>query len=168
MPFLPHLLDLSPLYIVQAALTIWMIVDANRRGVEGYWFWVILFFQPFGAWAYFFLYKVKDFHGRGGSLANLFQHRAGMAELRHRVERSPTPANRLELASRFVEDGNFEEAAPLPGNVLDREPEHCGCLFLLARTYRGLKQPARAVPLLQRLIARQSNWGDYRDVAPDY
>ena len=38
----PYFYELSPLYVVQVALTIWMLVDANRRGVEQYWFWVIL------------------------------------------------------------------------------------------------------------------------------
>ena len=57
---LPFLYELSPLYLAQAGLTIWMLMDANRRGVEGYWFWLILGFQPIGAWAYFFAYKVKD------------------------------------------------------------------------------------------------------------
>src|ERR671924_401471 len=66
MVHLPYLFELSPLYLAQAALTIWMLVDANRRGVDFYWFWVILVFQPFGPWAYFFLYKLKDLQ-RGSS-----------------------------------------------------------------------------------------------------
>ena len=53
----------TPLWLVQAAMTIWMLVDANRRGVESYWFWIIFIFQPLGPWAYFFVYKIKDFTG---------------------------------------------------------------------------------------------------------
>jgi len=158
----PYLYELSPLYLAQMALTIWMIDDANRRGVEAHWFWIILFFQPIGAWAYFFIYKVKDFSARSGWLANLFQRRTSLAELRHRVERLPTPAHWLELGERLVEDGAFAEAVPLLEGVLAREPDHCRCLFLLAQAHRGMEQPALAVPLLQKLLARQSGWGDYR------
>ena len=59
---LPYLFEFSPLYLLQAALTIWMLVDAHRRGVEFFWFWVILFFQPFGAWVYFELPGRKRRH----------------------------------------------------------------------------------------------------------
>src|SRR5262249_50335423 len=82
------------LYLAQAALTIWMLVDANRRGVESVWFWIILWFQPLGAWAYFFSYKLSDFRlGVGtGWMSNLFTRRASLEELRYRVEQSPTVA----------------------------------------------------------------------------
>src|SRR5947209_16802288 len=100
MPYLPFLLEswaLYPFYLVQAALTIWMLADANRRGVEQFWFLVILFFQPLGAWAYFFTHKVRDFRGGGGNpLAGVFQRRPALEELRHRAERLPTMSNRLE------------------------------------------------------------------------
>jgi hypothetical protein len=158
---LPYLYELSPLYLAQMALTIWMLVDANRRGVESYWLWIILFFQPIGAWAYFFVYKIKDFSGSGW-LGNLFRRRTSLSELRHRVDRSPTPAHWLELGERLVEDTAFAEAVPHLEAVLAREPDHCRCLFLLAQAHRGLEQPAQAVPLLQRLLARQPGWGDYR------
>src|SRR6266849_7324757 len=103
MPYLPYFYELSPLYLAQAALTIWMLVDANRRGVEYYWFWLILIFQPFGAWVYFFLYKAKDFRGGHGWVTGLFHRPPSMLELRHRAERLPTVANRLELCERLVE-----------------------------------------------------------------
>src|SRR5262245_59651528 len=162
MPYIPYLYEFAPLYLAQVALTIWMLVDANRRGVEVHWFWIILIFQPFGAWAYFFIYKVKDFQDRPGWLGNLFQRRPSLAELRHRAGQSPTPASWLELGERLVQDGAFAEAVPHLETVLAREPDHCRCIFLLARAHRGLGKPAQAVLLLQRLLARQPNWGDYR------
>jgi len=112
MPYIPYLFEWSPLYFVQAALTIWMLVDANRRGVDYYWFLIILAFQPLGPWVYFFLYKVKDFRGGRGWPAGLLQRRASLEELRHRAERLPTAANRLELGERLVETGMFAEAVP--------------------------------------------------------
>src|SRR5205823_7002768 len=63
-----YLYGFPPLFLLQGAFTIWMLMDANRRRVEPQWYWMILAFQPFGAWAYFFTHKVKDFqHGHGHS-----------------------------------------------------------------------------------------------------
>jgi len=158
---LPYLFELSPLYLAQAALTVWMLVDANRRGVDSWWFWVIFFFQPIGAWAYFFSYKVKDFSSGSGWLANLFQRRASVGELRHQAERSPTAANRLELGVRLVEEGLHDEAVPHLQAMLAREPEHCRALFALAQAQLGLGHPELAVGVLEKLVAHQPGWGDY-------
>jgi hypothetical protein len=154
----------TPLWLVQAAMTIWMLVDANRRGVESYWFWIIFIFQPLGPWAYFFVYKIKDFTGGAGSprwLGNVFNRRPSLDEVRHRVERSPTAANRLELGERLVEAGEYDEALPHLQAMLAREPEHAETLAALAYCHREMGAPAEAVPLLQKLVARQPGWRDY-------
>jgi len=161
MPF-THLTEWTLLGVLQAALTVWMLVDANRRGVEPTWFWVILIFQPIGAWAYFFSYKVHDFHIRSPWLADLFRRRPSLEELRHRANQSPTPANWLALSERLIESEEYAEALPHLEAVLHREPEHCQSLFLLSLAHRHLGQPAQAVPLLQKLIARNPIWGDYK------
>jgi hypothetical protein len=158
---LPFLFELSPLYLAQAALTIWMLVDANRRGMDAWWFWIILAFQPIGAWVYFFSYKWRDLRGGSSWLGNLFQRRTPLKELRHRVERSPTAANRLELGERLVEEGEYEEALPHLEAMLAREPDHCRALFALAQGQRGLGHLDRAVPALQKLVGHQPGWGDY-------
>ncbi len=162
MLFNPFLYELSPLYLAQAALTVWMLVDACRRGVDYYWYFLILAFQPFGVWAYFFLYKAKDFHTEHGWLTSLFHRRPSMPELRHRAERSATLASRLELAERLAEASEYVEALPHLEAVLAREADHCQALFLLARSQRGLGHPEQAIPLLQKLIARHLSWRNYR------
>jgi len=162
MPLLPFFYQMSPLYLAQAALTVWMLVDANRRGVEYYWFWIILVFQPLGAWAYFFIYNAKDFRAGQNWLAGLFQRPASLQELRRQAERLPTVANRLELGARLVDTGDYAEALPHVEAMLAREPEHCQALFLTAECHRGLGHPADAVPLLQRVIARHPAWEEYK------
>ncbi len=52
------------LLILSYAFSIWMIVDAFKRGADHYWFLII--FCPFGEWVYFFLVKIHDFKGGGG------------------------------------------------------------------------------------------------------
>lgn len=41
------------------AFSIWMLVDAYKRGESCLWWGVILF--PFGEWIYFFVVKIHDF-----------------------------------------------------------------------------------------------------------
>src|SRR5262249_20267137 len=161
MPYLPYLYELSPLYLLQAAFTIWLLVDANKRRVEMYWFWIILVVQPLGAWAYFFIYKAKDIQGGSGffgNLGNLFHRPPSLAELRHRVEQLPTVANQLALGERLVETGAHAEALPYLQAVAAREPNHCQCLHLLAQCHRQLGRPEQAVPLLETIISRNSSW----------
>jgi hypothetical protein len=157
-----YLYEFSPLYFLQAALTIWMLVDAYRRGVEFYWYWIILAFQPLGAWAYFLIYKARDLGTDHSRLTGLFHRPPSLQDLRYRAERSATLASRLELAERLVEAGEYAEAAPHLEAVLAREPEHCQALFLLAACHRGLQHPDQALPLLQKLIARHPSWQDYQ------
>lgn len=162
-------LELSPLYAVQAAMTIWMLYDAGQRRAEQHWYWIILWLQPFGAWVYFFSHKVKDFqrgsHPFGerpsGWFAGLFHRRPSLDQLRREAERLPTPANWLELADRLVETGAYAEALPHLENVLKREPELCRALFLTAQCHRGLGHDELALPLLQKVVACQPTWGDY-------
>jgi hypothetical protein len=158
----PLMMEFTPLYLAQAAVTIWMLVDANRRGVEFYWFWIILAFQPIGPWAYFFIYKARELQQGHGWLSGLFQRRASLKELQHRVERSPTPANRLELGERLVEQGEYATAMPHLEAMLAREPDHCQALFLIAASHRGLGHPEQAVAPLRKLLVRQPGWGNYR------
>jgi hypothetical protein len=148
--------------VLQAAFTIWMLVDANRRGVEGSWFAFILLVQPIGAWAYFFVHKMKDFRDASRWLADLFHLRPSLDELRYRLNQSPTPANRMALGERLVEDGQYAEALPHLQAVLQREPDHCLFLFLLAFTQRSLGQPEQARAPLEKLIARHPGWKDYK------
>jgi hypothetical protein len=161
MRFIPYLEDFPYLWILQAAMTIWMVVDAHRRGVEQYWYWLILLIQPFGAWAYFFLYKVHDFRGRRVGFGTLFQRRASLEELRYRVDRAPTMANRLELAQRLVEKNVAAEAVPHLQAVLAHEPEHCEALYVLATCYRQQGNAEQAVPLLQTLLKKHPGWNHY-------
>src|SRR5262245_45928062 len=94
------------LALPQMALTVWMLVDAYRRGAEAIWFWIILLFQPLGAWIYLFAVKIRDFRlpGRRSS-EPAAQRRLSIDELRYRVERSPTVVHRLALAERLMKRG---------------------------------------------------------------
>jgi hypothetical protein len=152
--------------LAQAALTIWLLIDHSRRGGETFWFWIILFFQPLGAWAYFFAVKLPTMRGvagfqGGGKLAALFQPRASLEELRYKAEHIPTLANRLALAQRLIEKQRFDEAVPYLETSLKTEPDHGQILYLLALCHARLGRPDQALPLLEKLLAREPRWSNY-------
>jgi hypothetical protein len=152
--------------LAQAALTIWLLIDQSRRGGDTFWFWIILFFQPIGAWAYFVLVKlptmrgVTGYHGTG-RLAALFQPRASLDELRYRADHIPTLANRLALAQRLIEKQQFNEAVPYLETSLKTEPEHGQILYSLALCHAKVGRPDQALPLLEKLLSREPRWSNY-------
>lgn len=145
----------------QMAFTIWMFVDAYRRRVDQFWYWVIVLLQPIGAWAYFFAIKFPEFGGSWKGLP-LFQRRVPLAELRYRAEQTPTLANHLALGQRLLEGGDPEAALPHLEAAQKLEPGHCQVLFLLAQCRAELHQPELAQPLLEKIISRDRAWSNYR------
>ena len=47
--------------LLSYALSIWMLVDACKRGAQGWWIVIIL--VPFGELVYFFVVKIHDYPG---------------------------------------------------------------------------------------------------------
>jgi hypothetical protein len=147
------------LYLAQIGFTIWMLVDAYRRSAEWFWFWVILLLQPFGAWVYFLVVKLRDLPRL--KLGTLVQRRASLDELRYRVEQTPTLANHVALAERLIERGDHEDACAHLEKALALEPDHCQILYSLALCYRETGRAEKALPLLETLQARDRRWSDY-------
>jgi hypothetical protein len=147
------------LYLAQAGFTIWMLVDAYRRGAEPFWFWIILLIPGLGAWGYFFAVKVADFSSLRD--LSLFQRRASLQELRYRAEQTPTLANNLALGERLVERKEFDEAVPFLQEVLKREPDLPAALYSLAICRRAQGNLDEAVSLLDRILTRDRTWSNY-------
>ena len=151
------------LSLVQGAFTLWMLIDCYRRSADYFWFWIILLLQPVGAWVYFFAVKVRDFSSLQGAQSWLsWQRRPSLEELRYQAEQRPTLATHLALGERLIEDGAYAEALPHLEAAHAREPEHCQVLYALARCHRELGRQGEAVPLLEKIIARDRAWSDYK------
>jgi len=162
MHLLPFFGEYTYLSLLQLAFMIWMLVDCYRRGAETFWLLVILFFPVIGAWAYFFVIKIHDFPRLERLSFWPFRSRPSMAELRYRVEQSPTPLNHLTMAERLIEQGDAASAVPHLEAVLAREPDYCSALYFLAICHTRMGHPATAVPYLERVNARDRHWGNYR------
>jgi hypothetical protein len=154
--------EMPVLVLLQGAFTIWMLVDCYRRGAEIFWFWIILFFPGVGPWIYFFAVKVHDFREWNGLNFWPFQHRPSLEAVRHQVAQGPTLANRLLLSELLTARGEHAEASQYLEAILRQEPDHCQTLHLLAACQIELHHPELAVPLLQKVIARDRQWSNYR------
>ena len=154
---------LQGIYLLQLAFTIWMMVDAYRHGAEQFWYWIILFFQPIGAWVYFFAVKLRHLRlpglPTGGSSAD---RKLSLEELQYRVDRAPTVANRLALAQRLMDRDRHDDAIAHIEAVLQVEPGYCQALHALAECRLATGEPTHAVHALEKLIQRDRRWSHYR------
>ncbi len=149
--------------LLQLAFTIWMMVDAYHRSVDGYWYWLILFFQPIGAWIYFFAVKLRTLRWPGRRPTRLGQRSSySLEQLRYLVERAPTVANRIALAERLMDKGAHAEAIPLLEAVLAIEPDYAPALHALAECRLAADNPDLAVAPLEKLLRRDPCWAEYR------
>jgi hypothetical protein len=146
-------------FYLQMGLTIGMLVHAYRSGAEQFWFFVVLFFQPIGAWIYFFAVFLRSFRFTGGFT---WQRRLSLDELQYRAERAPTVHNRTALAERLMEKGRHGEAIPLLEAVLAMDDIYLQPVHDLAVCRLARGQPLEAVALLKRLLERDPRWSNYR------
>jgi hypothetical protein len=149
------------LHLLLAGFTVWMLVDAYRRGAEGYWYYVILFVPAIGPLVYFFAVLLPGWTGGRSWSLPFLSRRPSLDELRYRAEQTPTLANSLALAERLVEREEHAEAVPHLEKVLAQEPEHCQSLFLLAKCHADEGRPEKAIPCLEKVLARDRYWSNY-------
>jgi hypothetical protein len=150
------------LSLLQLAFTIWMLVDAYKRRVEYFWYWVIFIFQPVGAWVYFFAVKFHTFRLTKTQGYSSEERSLSLEVLRSRVNRAPTVANRFALADRLMEKGAYAEAIPLLEAVLAIEPNYCAVLHALAECLLATSAAEKAVAPLEKLLNRDPRWEHYR------
>src|SRR5437764_364414 len=102
------------------AFTVAMVIHVHRSGAEPFWYFVILFVQPIGAWIYFVVVFLRTFRFGGGnfSTGSLWQRKLSLDELRYHAERMPTVNNRLAYAQGLMAKGRHAEAIPILEGVL--------------------------------------------------
>ncbi|MCS7046852.1 MAG: tetratricopeptide repeat protein [Gemmataceae bacterium] len=151
---------LTGLHVV---LAIWMLYDAYRRGVEPYWFWIIVLVPIIGPLAYALIVALPSKRlFRRGLDKPLWQRKLSLDELRYRVERMPTVINRVALAERLMDIGAHAEAIPHLEAALTLDETYCQALYDLAVCHLACRQAAQALAVLDRLMKRDDRWADYR------
>jgi Uncharacterized protein conserved in bacteria containing a divergent form of TPR repeats len=152
--------------LLQMAFTIWMAVDAYQRRAEFFWYWLILLFQPIGPFIYFFAVKLPTFRFRRfHSSGPVRQSKLSLKELTYRVERAPTVANRLALAERLMDKGEYAQAMPLLEAVLAVESDYGIALHGLAECKLATGAADEAVTLLDKLIRKDYRWSKLSGLA---
>jgi len=143
------------LYLAQLVFTVWLLLDVYRRQEEPVWYGVILLIPVLGAWFYFFRIKIHDYAGW------ITPAPPSLEALRQEAEQAPTLARDLAVAEALIERSRHGEAIPYLESAHRREPDHCQVLYWLAlcRTEQG--HPDEALPLLDRILAREPRWSDY-------
>jgi hypothetical protein len=136
-----------PLLIV--AFKIWMAIDAGRKRQEYYWY-MIIFFVPFGALIYFFVHKLNDLHWH--KLGTIFRAPPTVDALRFRYGESPSIANRLVLARALAEAGRHVEAIVEFEGILASRPDEADALWGLGMSRAALGELAEASAALSTLV----------------
>jgi len=148
------------LYLLQAAFTIWMLVDAVRRRPILYWY--VIIFLPFGPFVYFFAFKIHDYElGWLRRLVRPEPPAPSLADLRERVRQSPSVANQMSLANALHDAGEYADAARCFEAVLEARADEPDALYGLGRCRLELGEPEAAVELLTRLTAQKRAYRDY-------
>jgi hypothetical protein len=137
------------------AFKIWMAVDAGRKRQPYYWF-LIIFFVPFGDVVYFFVEKIGDF--KWHKLAALFRSPPTVEELQYRYRNTRSIDNRLALGRGLAAAGRHVEAIVEFEGVCASRPDEPDALWGLGTSRAALRELEEASTALTRLVT----------VAPSY
>jgi hypothetical protein len=114
---------LGALYLLGTFLTVWMAVDAVRRGRSFYWLWIMILFNPLGAVIYFFAEYLD-----GSPLARWTRQAlpgVTAADLRRAeadVNRLDNAATWLAYATALRARGQHAKAVEAAQKAVDRAP----------------------------------------------
>jgi hypothetical protein len=150
------MIRLLPLLAV--AFKIWMAVDAGRKRQPYYWF-LIIFFIPFGALVYFFVHKLGDL--KLHKLGAMLRSPPSVEELKFRYRDSPSIANRMALAEGLAHTGRHVEAIVELDGILASHADDHDALWQLALSRAALGELEEAAAVLTRLVAAAPSYGDW-------
>ncbi|HJK95485.1 MAG TPA: tetratricopeptide repeat protein [Polyangiaceae bacterium LLY-WYZ-15_(1-7)] len=146
------------LFLLQTAVSLWMLVDIMRRRADRMWFFIVL--MPFGEVAYFFAVVLPDLR-RKGFFEGLFQRAPTVAELRRAYAETPSHENRLRLAQGLHDAGAVEEAGGLFEEVLAQHPEDRDALYGFAQCAIAVGEDDAAIDALEDLVALDIAYLEY-------
>jgi hypothetical protein len=141
------------LSVLGSGFTIWMAIEAVRRGQASGWLWIILMFGPVGAAVYFFS-EYADLPTR----RFVFDTRRVTAQgLRHaeiEVRRLDSGYAWSHYASLLRAKGAFGRAVEAGRKALERAPDLLETQYELGQALLGVDQFAEAASMLERVVAR--------------
>src|SRR6185436_2822238 len=109
-----------------------------------YWFYVIVFFGPLGALAYFVIEVIPDLRIKPPFIAR-FERKRRRQWLEHVVEDAPTVANMQELGEICALEGEHPRAIELFTKALTRDADSLEVLYGRAKSLVALSDFERAL-----------------------
>jgi len=155
------------LYIVLAAFSLWMLIDAIRRKAEWWWLAVIVLSGPVGALVYFVVKKAKDLRFGDDQVVPLTLGGDALPHLKELAQESPSIANRLAYGDALRQSGMCAEAVVEYQHVLKRDGKCKEALHGVALCHIELGAHAEAAEQLSQLMDLDPRYQDYR-AATDY
>ncbi|MGC4070586.1 MAG: tetratricopeptide repeat protein [Polyangiaceae bacterium] len=146
------------IFYLAAAFKLWMLVDAMRRRVDNYWYFIIAFI-PLGDWAYFIVNKFPELRKRLGGLR--FYRPNSLEALTYAVKTTPSAENRLRLAEGLYDAGLRTEAFEHFEAVLKTYPGDFRALYGAAMTLKALGRLEAALERFEQLLERNPAHDDY-------
>jgi len=141
----------NPVAWLFAFFTIWMLVDAIRRG-EWLWAVFIFIFPMLNAVLYFFLvFRNATSATRGFELPGAW-NRKRIKELESQIHHLDKAHHHLQLGDIFFQQGKLAKAESCYRAALARDTEDPDIRAHLGQCLLRLKRPAEARPLLEDVI----------------
>jgi hypothetical protein len=150
-------MGLTAFYGLGVAFTIWMAVEAVRRGDAGRWLWIILLFGPMGSAVYFFSEYLGSF--RASTLAtwkpvSARELQAAEADVR-RLDNSHSWAELARL-KRLKKD--FGQAVFSARKALEREPNLIEGQYELGHALLAQGKAREAVAPLAAVVQQKESY----------
>lgn len=147
-----------PLYLLATGFTLWMAVEAVRRGDASRWLWIILVFGPLGAAVYFLAEYLGvgtlgrvSFHGRRVTAADVRR-----AEVE--VKRLDNSASWCEYASLLRARKDFVKAAEAAQRAVERNPRDLDAKYELGLSLLAAGRAAEAAPVLKSVVEQNRSF----------
>ena len=167
----PHLgIPLNVFSVFLIGFRLWMLVDAIRRRPPFYWY-LIIFFVPFGDFIYFAMVKLPGQNGASAQRSELATAvpvlGPSLTELELRAKETPSELNKLAFADALAIEQRPAEAVERYRDVLRQASDSKEALHGLARSLLALGRPLEAVEELSHLMELDPAFRDY-SAALDY
>ncbi len=149
------------LFFLQTGFSLWLVVDAIRRGAAYYWYPIIM--MPFGEWVYFFTIKIHDpeFDWTRELYKKLTTKKVTLAERRYRAEQSPSFTHKVELAQALLDSKAPGEAAEVFAEALEMDAESREAFYGLAQARSALGEYQEAIRHFNTVIELDPSFRDY-------
>jgi tetratricopeptide (TPR) repeat protein len=142
----------SPVTLLLAVFTVWMLVDAVRRKE---WIWVLFLvvFPGFSAFWYFFLvYRDAPSATRGFELPGAHD-RKRIKELQAQIHHLDKPHHYSQLGDIYFQRGKLDQADACYRAALERDPQDIDTRAHFGQCLLRQNKPQEARPLLEGVVA---------------